>query len=231
GEDDSTGEGPTDGSCDVWEQDCPEGEKCAAYANEKSDWWNDLHCVPVPENPAQIGDPCYAPEGPAAGIDDCDHGAVCWDVDEEGMGTCLGLCTGSAESPSCSINGDVCVIANAGVLNLCLAGCDPLLQDCGDGQGCYPAAADGYVCAPDDSARGGGYAEPCEYINVCDAGLFCTDASNVPGCMGAVGCCSEYCDLSEDDPDAACSGAGQICVPHFDPVAPGFEDAGGCVLP
>ena len=48
----------------------------------------------------QLDDPCAAEPG-ATGVDDCDAGYMCWNVDEEGMGTCFALCTGDVENPMC----------------------------------------------------------------------------------------------------------------------------------
>src|SRR5690606_9934066 len=45
---DTTGIGPGTGpACDNWAQDCPDGEKCAAWADDGTNSWNNLKCVPV----------------------------------------------------------------------------------------------------------------------------------------------------------------------------------------
>jgi hypothetical protein len=115
---------------------------------------------------------------------------------------------------------------------LCLPACDPLLQDCAAGQACY-GIQDVFTCVPDASGEMGVYGDPCEYINVCDPGLFCAGAEAVPNCAGSLGCCSEFCDLGSDQGDAQCSGAagGQTCVPWTENPSPGLEDVGACVIP
>ncbi len=157
------------------------------------------------------------------------------DVDPEtGVGVCVPQCVGSPDSPQCDDPGASCVIANNGVLTLCLPTCDVLLQDCPEGEACYPAP-DGFACAPDASGPDlGGYQDACGYTNACDAGLFCAVAAVVPSCDSEA-CCSEFCDLSAEDPDSACSGQadGQACTAWYEDGqgVPGTEDIGACALP
>jgi hypothetical protein len=221
--------------CDPWSQDCPDGEKCMPWANDGGAAWNSLRCTPVSDALKQDGDACQVEGSGVSGIDDCDIGLMCWDVDENGEGTCVSMCTGSAEAPLCDDPADTCVIANDGVLNLCLLTCDPLLQDCGEGSACY-GAGDSFACAPDASGPDAGtYGTPCEYTNACDPGLFCAAAEAVPDCADSVGCCSEFCDLDAANPDEICGGSagGQQCEPWFVEGAapPGFESLGACVIP
>src|SRR5690606_20412294 len=95
--------------------------------------------------------------------------------------------------------------------------CDPLVQDCPMGWACYyEMYTDEFSCAPDASGREGGIASSCEYVNVCDPGLACLDASTVPGCpAGSWGCCTPYCAVVGPDP---CPGLlpGSTCVPLFE---------------
>lgn len=215
--------------CSVFEQDCPEGEKCMPWANDGGNSWNATKCSPVDPNPAQPGDACTVEGSGVSGVDNCDVAAMCWDVDPEtNEGTCVAFCSGTESDPSCDDPATQCSIANEGVLILCLPTCDPLTQDCAEGQACYPFQ-DGFVCAPDASAGDGVFGDPCEFLNACDEGLFCADANTVPGCAGSIGCCSEFCEL----PDGACMGAGQTCEPAFEEgmVPPGYENVGLCLLP
>jgi len=104
-------------------------------------------------------------------------------------------------------------------------GCDPLFPDCGPGEACYPL--DGaFVCAIDVSGGDGVALEPCEFVNVCNPGLACADAGAMPSCIGALGCCTPYCDLDAANP---CSQG--VCTPYFAPgTAPaGFEAVGWCL--
>ncbi len=52
-DEDATGVTP----CDVFKQDCPEGEKCSAYADDGGTSWNASKCVPV-NGDGQPGEPC-----------------------------------------------------------------------------------------------------------------------------------------------------------------------------
>lgn len=221
--------GGTGIECDVWLQDCPVGEKCNAWANDGGNAWNALRCVPVVPDPDPVGEACTVEGSGVSGVDTCDHGAMCWNV-EEGTedGTCVELCQGSEASPTCATPQTSCVISNEGVLILCLPICNPLADECGDGNGCYPIN-DSFHCAPDASGEMGGAGDPCEFINACDDGLICSQAENVPGCVGAGSCCTSTC---FDGEDRTCAD-GQSCVPFYDPPesAPDMclEDVGVCI--
>jgi len=230
---DTCGAGGAACECDVWAQDCPEGEKCAPWANDGGSSWNATRCVSVDSSPGVPGDPCVAEGGGLSGFDDCGEGSMCWDVDETGMGTCISFCSGNEAAPVCEDPDASCVIANDGVLILCLPSCDPLLSDCAEGSACYPTE-NSFVCVFDASGEAGAYADPCEFTNVCDPGLWCAPAQAVPGCATG-SCCTPFCDRSDPDASAACPGAagGQECVPWYEEgqVPPGFEDVGSCMIP
>ncbi len=205
-------------SCDVWLQDCPAGEKCVPYDSTGGNVWNAYKCVPVLGD-QQAGDPCtYA--GPVDATDDCDASSICFD------GTCTTQCTGTPAEPMCPAMTQ-CTITNEGVLVLCIPTCDPLVQDCGAGQGCYWANTN-FHCLPvsEDIPTG----EPCGFANDCAAGNLCVDAVNLPMCMGAA-CCAGYCDLSLGDAD--CAGQpGTVCVSFFEQgmAPPEYQDVGVCLL-
>lgn len=223
--------------CDLFAQDCPEGDKCMPWASDGGTW-NATRCSPISDNPGQDGDECTVEGNGASGIDDCDIGVMCWDVDPKtNIGTCVAMCTGDSANPICEDPDTTCSIANDGAIVLCLPICDPLLQDCPDGQACYPVADD-WVCGPDASGETGVYGDPCEFINVCDPGYICLNPGAVPpgeACEGAGGCCSGVCDLSDPAGDAQCEGAagGQTCQAWYEEGAapPGYEDVGACALP
>ncbi|MCH9684853.1 MAG: ribulose phosphate epimerase [Deltaproteobacteria bacterium] len=222
--------------CDVWAQDCPAGEKCMPWANDGSNIWNALQCVDVVDKPDQPGDECEVMGSGVSGLDTCDLGAMCWDVDNEtNIGNCVAMCLGDQENAFCDEPDHTCVIANDGVLTLCLPECDPLIQTCAIGQGCFPIN-DSFTCAPDASGPTlGVYGDPCEAINACDAGLFCANAAVVPGCAGSAGCCSDFCDLDAPVPEDDCTGApaGQECTPWYaeGEGPPDLQAVGACVLP
>lgn len=224
--------GGASGQCDVWLQDCPEGEKCAAYADDGSEHWNSTRCVPVVENAAQPGEPCTLEDGVASGIDNCDKGSFCWYMDYNTLeGTCIAQCTGSADAPVCPEN-RACDISNNGTLLLCLETCDPLVPSCPAGQLCFSSALGSFICDLDNSGDGGAYGDPCAFVNSCNYGLFCANPETVPDCNNGSGCCSEFCDLTADP--VTCQGAPmQTCEPWYDvgTAPPGFEDVGYCTIP
>ncbi|MBK8238818.1 MAG: ribulose phosphate epimerase [Deltaproteobacteria bacterium] len=223
--------GGVSNECDVWAQDCPKGEKCMPWDNAGGNSWNATRCSPLDAAPDAVGDACTVEGSGVSGIDSCDIGSMCWAVDgETNMGTCVGFCMGTEAAPVCPDPATGCSITNNGVLILCLPYCDPLLQDCGTEEACYPEP-NGFFCSPDAGGETGGFGDPCEFLNVCDPGLFCADAATVPNCMGSTGCCSEYCDTS--DPAATCMGQGQECTPFYDAgqAPPGYENVGICIIP
>lgn len=211
-------------SCDPWSQDCPEDEKCVAYAS-MGGTWDANRCVAITGS-GQPGDPCTY-SGAADSIDDCGAESWCWDVSAEGVGTCTPFCTGSPDSPICGPESS-CSIANSGSINLCLTSCSPLLQDCAvEGTSCF---FDGgaFVCANATSDIPAG--EPCGFINDCVGGTICLAPESFPSCNGA-SCCGEFCDLTEEPP--TCTIEGTECTAFFEEgtAPPGSEDVGVCVVP
>ena len=199
--------------CDIFEQDCPAGEKCMPWANDGGGSWNATRCSPVAAMPGDAGDPCIVEGSGTSGIDDCGLGLMCWDVDAEtGQGECIEMCGCSAATPICETGNTTCAISNDGALALCLPVCNPLDESaCPSGQGCYPFE-DTFLCAPDASGELGVEGDSCQFINACDPGTFCLNASAVPGCGSGVGCCSSSCTVGDD---SACL-PGQSCLPWYD---------------
>ena len=115
--------------------------------------------------------------------------------------------------------------SNDGSVTLCIALCDPLIQDCGAGLGCFVTGSDfNCVFTTDEVPMG----EPCGYINDCAPGNFCADAASLPSCDGSA-CCASFCNLE----DPLCLLAQTECVSFFDEgmALPGFEDVGVCIVP
>jgi hypothetical protein len=205
------------------------------WANDGGSHWNATRCSPLAEMPGDLGDPCTVEGSSVSGIDDCKLGAMCWNVDPDtNMGECVGFCTGSEANPTCEDPTATCHIGGDTVLILCLPHCDPLVQDCDDGEECVPTS-ELFSCVPDDSGDAGEYGDPCEYVNVCDPGLFCAVPDGVPDCQGPFGCCSPFCDTSDPEATAACPGAlgGQECVGWYEDgqAPPGLENVGACLIP
>ncbi|PRP90766.1 hypothetical protein ENSA5_62000 [Enhygromyxa salina] len=211
--------------CDPFEQDCPEGEKCVAYA--AGQWWDSNKCVPVLGSQA-VGEPCtYG--GPEEATDNCDATSGCWNVEEiegEWSGTCHAFCTGSDDDPMCA-EGSQCLISSDPVVVFCIPTCDPLVQDCDEGLGCYWASNDfSCILTQDDIPAG----QACGYINDCSPGLICVDGLALPSCEDAA-CCTPYCELMAGD--AQCDAIpGTSCLPFFEQglELPGYELVGLCIV-
>jgi hypothetical protein len=220
--------------CDPFGQDCRVGEKCVPWANDGGDSWNATKCVPIDRDPVGLGEACTVVGSWQSGIDDCAAGSMCWDVDDvTQMGYCVSFCTGTAADPMCEDEALSCLYANGGVIAACVPVCNPLSQDCLEGQGCYPFDVR-FLCMPDASDVAGAFGDPCDSYNDCDIGLFCAYPTAVPACQGARGCCSEFCDLALMN-DAQCAGFanGQACVSWYGEteVPMGYENVGACLVP
>ncbi len=221
---DPTETGHGDLECDAYLQDCPDGEKCNPWANDGGIAWNALHCFPVVPSPDQPGEPCKVEGNGASGVDTCDVGSMCWNVDiRTKTGTCIAMCEGSAKAPTCADPASSCFASDSGVINLCLSTCDPLLQNCGDGNTCFPIG-ENFVCSsePVGSAQPG---DACDFTNTCGQASTCISAEAYgPGC-NTDACCSSYCDLT----DPGCEDPNQVCEPFFEGMAPlGLEHVGLC---
>ncbi|MBK7825642.1 hypothetical protein [Nannocystis sp.] len=215
--------------CNVFTQNCPRGQKCAAWAEGGGGAWNATKCVDITGDGAP-GDPCATQGGGVSGMDDCGLGSMCWDVDENNQGTCVGLCTGTPAEPMCPPMFK-CYISSEGVLNLCIPTCDPLLQDCPGTELCIPNA-DEFICVSDDSGDAGQTNDPCEFANSCDKGLLClnTAAASIACDPQIIGCCQPFCKF----PGAPCPNPDQQCVQWYDPmmpIPPEYQDVGVCAIP
>jgi hypothetical protein len=221
--------------CDIWGQDCPPGEKCMPWANDGGYAWNATRCTAVADDPKAPGEPCTVVESGVSGIDDCELGAMCWDVDPEtNVGECVAMCRGSEQNPSCADPCTRCQRWNDGVVIVCLPDCDPFAQDCGETGICHPVGA-GFGCTPWMSSRLDP-GEPCFFSHDCGAGSYCAEVEDVPGCEGDDGCCTPFCDVDAPDECDAIT-PGTACVPWFD-TGRGAPDScgpatlvGACILP
>lgn len=210
--------------CDPFAQDCPPDQKCTWWNLGEGTDWKGTKCVDVARDPALVGEPCVAPNGGFAGDDDCERGAMCFEVDDNGDGECIALCGGNEQEPTCPAD-SACVVSSS-ALALCIETCDPIAQDCEPGDACIPHHTDEYFCIIDASGDLGQLHDPCEFSNTCDPGFVCAGSPSASECDQKVtGCCQPYCDL--DMPDT-CTGVGQTCLPVFDPQPAGFENVGIC---
>ena len=223
--------------CNPWTgEPCEPGEKCMPWDSTGGGGWNASKCSPIAPDPAGPGEPCTVEGSGVSGVDDCEAFSMCWGVDPRTLqGTCVPFCIGSEANPSCANPCDRCSLSSSGVLIPCLPTCDPLEQNCPDGQACY-GYGNHFVCAPYAGGPDAGHAgSPCEYLNVCQPGLFCASAYAVEGCQGSSGCCAPYCDLTEATPCPTAS-PGTECVPWYDkdtaPVSCNALDrVGACIVP
>lgn len=233
--DGTTGEPPDLTQCDVWAQDCPDGQKCMAYAKDGDQTWNAAKCVPVVADPRQSGESCQAIDGGFTGLDNCDAGLMCLVSDYTTLsGKCVEQCTGSPDAPECP-DGKLCSISTDdvnGVLARCLQPCDPLSQDCAAEEICIYNFADygeTWVCDTKVPGDGGLYAS-CLYSNACEKGLMCLGSISSTDCdQGILACCLPLCDLTapENCPDDL------MCLAWYVPgmEVPGYENVGYCSLP
>lgn len=216
--------------CELLDDDCPSGQKCAAYAMDGGDTPDAARCVPVAAPASQVGDACRVEGWIASGLDDCDRELACWGVDPGTLvGTCVPLCEAGAP-PSCADPNRRCRHAG-GPLRICLLACNPLAAECGEDKGCYPY--DGWPsCLPDASGSNGIAGDPCVFLNGCEPGLYCAPAADVPGCR-ASDCCTSFCAISMEGAECPASPS-QTCVAFFPeevPAPEGLEDLGVCAVP
>ncbi|MEM6994161.1 MAG: ribulose phosphate epimerase, partial [Myxococcota bacterium] len=112
-------------------------------------------------------------------------------------------------------------------LPVCEVTCDPLLQNCAAGQGCY-AAFENFVCAvPGHDDGSGGDGDECATVQGCQPGLLCRNGTD--GCNEGSGCCTPVCALSNGGSE--CMNPAEECVAALDAPPPGLADVGYCGVP
>jgi hypothetical protein len=217
--------------CDLFAQDCGDGQRCVPWSCDGTPQWNGTRCSAIADDPVGIGEPCTMQDSPYSGLDDCQRSAMCWEVDEATLeGTCIGLCIGSLADPDCAESCAECLLPAEGVLALCVTSCDPVMQTCDAGDGCY-LVGEAYVCAP-SSAPDAMPGDACEDVTDCAPGDTCVNGAFVPGCTPGEGCCTPFCTEGDpggcdEVPGSACAalflpGQGPACVP---------DETGICVEP
>ena len=199
------------------------------WADDGGSSWNALKCTPLDPAPKKPGEVCSTEGGGVSGVDNCEKGAMCWDVDNEtNEGVCIAFCEGTnAEDATCD-PGSSCAIYAEQVFFPCFPYCSPLLQDCAGDDLCIPSGEE-FICALDASGESGLYGDPCEYANACKPGLYCMPMESVEDCKGT-GCCTPFCDTAKP---LSCPGATQECIPWYEEgmEPPGFENVGICGIP
>lgn len=196
--------------CSVRDQDCPRDERCNVWANDGGADWNAVRCVPLDPDPGGLGDPCTAEGSAVSGIDTCDAGLICMHVDANLEGVCIEFCQGTERNPSCSDSDAVCMISNDDDLQVCVQSCDPFVQDCAAGLGCYgigiPGSGAPTTCLiPGEGVNSLGLRPAgCEVGETDipdDLRSECTDEMET--------CCAPWCSTAEVDP----CGPGMLCLP------------------
>jgi len=222
---------PSGGVCGLATQNCPEDDKCMPWANDGGSLWNAVRCSPIERNPNGVGEPCTVDGSGVSGLDDCDLGLQCFNVDPEtNEGVCAQICGAIDGAPICP-QGTSC--ATYGAARVCLEPCDPLAQACPLAHACYPA---GTFVGPGEPpppfftcervAGSGEPLMPCEvFQSGCDGGSVCFDAQALP-CPSSIGCCTELCDLMgmDDCPE------GLTCTPYLDPAPNALLEGVGVCL-
>lgn len=219
--------------CDVLAQDCREGQKCVPWVEGGGGSWNATKCVDVTGHQSP-GEACTAPSGGQTGIDDCEAGAICWDVDTMNIGTCYAQCTGTEEDPQCP-PGRECHSCCDNIIFLCYETCEALLQDCDDDAAlCVPEPWSGSsYCYRDTSPIEGVANDPCNYHDDCEPGFYCTESATASkACpQDFLSCCQPFCEY----PGGPCPNPDQQCRQFYDPdlldLPPGAEKLGICAIP
>ncbi|WAS93749.1 hypothetical protein [Nannocystis punicea] len=225
--------------CDLFLQDCPEGQKCTALSGDGDGGLDTFRCVPVARDPDAPGETCSTGARPFDGFDSCAAGSICYEQSADPADrVCVSFCTGSPDDPSCPPQGlpacstaHWCSIFGSG-LSVCLPGCDPIRDPCSGSQVCAPLALGRgtiFECLPDQSGDAGAFGDGCNDGSECDPGLFCAEPGAALECdPDAAGCCVPWCDLGQP---LSCPGAGQSCQPFYAPdEAPQCEHLGVCRL-
>jgi hypothetical protein len=230
------------GDCILEDNDCTEpNQKCMPWSEDPDRIPDRARCCPLQENPDLVGEPCTAEEYDGSCVDSCEAGAMCLiDNPESLQGLCRGFC--DPDVPECDGGDGTCksffeLIPGSFTVPLCMAKCDPLLQDCSPPSWhCIPdsptpSGQSGFICVPPPPQEPAGPLEACGLANDCAQGLVCVLASRVPGgCGASAQCCSAYCDLAAGD--GPCQGIDPqlTCVDWMAPD-PSWSDVGVCALP
>lgn len=215
--------------CDVRRfGDCDEGFKCSWVGDPSGAGEGAPGCVPLLGERGE-GEACTL----SGDSDDCANHRVCWGADADGQGgVCVEFCSTQL---GCDDPLAICSVSNGSQLYLCLPKCDPLIQDCAEGQGCYPDDNKRWACDRDRSGDAGVHGDPCACINCCDPGLVCMPGMRVDaeGCgpEGSPGCCGQVCDLDDQGPpEEVCPTPDERCRAYYDAsaVLKGYEKVGLC---
>lgn len=207
-------------SCDVWAQDCPRGEKCVPWnagGDGPSMGCSESRCSELAPEPRAPGESCTADGGPWSGVDDCDVGSYCWNVDELTLeGVCVAQCIGSEASPLCADDELYCFMLQGTSVTACVPVCDPLAPMCPAGSTCALSGANDQAaaCVSTTLDVPSGHGTPCDWRLGCGDGFACVEATTLSACDDSY-CCASLCDV--DSP--TCAAEDPTCMQVRDAIA------------
>lgn len=216
--------------CGVWEDEnqCLRGQDCSPFSNDGTPTWNASICTPLPDEPDFVGEPCVIEDSPVSGVDSCEAKSMCFGVDPKTLaGTCVAYCLGEAKNTSCADPSTTCVVGNDYVIAMCLPSCDPVLQDCANGEMCVGNYGEqtGFFCSPPGTP----------YVNLagvqpaaCTVGQVGVLPELIDDCMEGEPCCAQFCDLPQPE---QCTPGLECTAWTAEGTCPGGCSEGVCLSP
>ncbi len=194
------------------DDDCPEGQKCTAYAvDEGTCCVGANRCVPIIGDRG-LGQSCTRTQY----NDDCADRLFCMTKSSGGVGegSCVLMCDWTAEDSCPDLFGGPaqCIPLNGGVLPICERTCSPFMEDCPQGYGCFPVGGYGFYCSTSTPDGDGLDGDECYTISSCAPGFACVNGAMQATCVHDR-CCTEICDTSATA--TPCVGA-ETCQPFYE---------------
>lgn len=193
-------------TCNLWSDDCPAAQKC--FSSE----WTAAFCVPLVDDPRQVGEACNELEP-----DECVRGARCF------LGQCHAYCGCSEIAPTCDDPCSVCSFVDGGPPPMCTIPCDPLEPHCEGVTDCVYNGANAYLCR---DAQNGALGSPCSGLE-CAPGLACISSDYFAACE-ASRCCAQICRVGDDQACIEAVGPATVCLPSTESTGCSYDDVGFC---
>ncbi|MEM6289884.1 MAG: hypothetical protein AAGA54_01420 [Myxococcota bacterium] len=116
---DDTPPGP--GECSLILQDCGGGDRCSPRALDGEGTYDTVDCMPTAPSAAQEGDACNVEGSGLSGVNNCDVGLFCANVDPEtNEGVCAQFCSHDGLEADCDDPFQTCVLID-GFFGICLS--------------------------------------------------------------------------------------------------------------